>query len=210
VDKGLSGWIILEGYPILMRNQKAIHSFCLDKFKIHRDDEFVQVEEADQDAVLAFNEGTTEGPETENDGPPESEGNDTPAVAVKCPNLADLHLDMKGSKNSLWNLEVARLIVEAFKAKNVPLGSLPDEDLTEMVKSKLERLRGYWKLADARVKEDGTHETAEDILDRLNQGNAKARNANRRGRRRSRVSISCMAQSNMANSAPRGISDASK
>jgi hypothetical protein len=193
-----------------MKNQKAIHSFCLDTFKIHRDDEFVQVEEADQDAVLAFNEGTTEGPEIGDGGPPESEENGTPAVAVKCPNLEDLHLDMKGSKNSLWNLEAARLIVEAFKAKDVSLGSLSDEDLTEIVKSKLERLRGYWKLANARVKEDGTYETAEDILDRLNGGNAKARNANRRGGRRSRVSISCMAQSNMANSALRGTPDASK
>lgn len=170
----------------------------------------MQVEAADEDAVLAFNEGATEGSKTGDGVPTGSEENGAPAVTVKRPNLGDLHLDMKGSKNSLWNLEAARLIVEAFKAKGVPEGSLSDEELTEMVKSKLERLRGYWKLADSRVREDGTYESAEDILYRLNEGSAKARNSNRRAGRRNRVSISCMIWSNIANSALRDIPGALK
>jgi hypothetical protein len=167
-----------------------VHKFCLELFGISRDDEFVQVEQADPDIVGAFNTGAPlefaqdmEGVETET-----GDNSTTPALTVGRPDIDDLHLDMKGSMSSLWNREVVCMVMTALKDKYEELGTFETEALAKMVSGKFERLRGCWKIADARRKSDGTYEDNVDIVERMNSASEKARTASRRARRRSRVS----------------------
>ena len=104
------------------------------------------------------------------------------------PNPADLRIDMKGKINSIWNLQVIEILLEAFKKKD--LDDLPERSeayMVDLIEVKLERVRTCWRNAQPRLKETGEPETIADVEKRMVGGKDDRGRANRAYSRRRNI-----------------------
>ncbi|KAF8588257.1 hypothetical protein K439DRAFT_1335653, partial [Ramaria rubella] len=85
------------------------------------------------------------------------------------PNLDELHLDMKGSLISEWNVKVISLLVECLEAKCLEF-NLPERSQAykiDLIKEKIKRLRVVWKDFQPKTTDTGEQESPKALETRL-------------------------------------------
>jgi hypothetical protein len=138
-----------------------------ETFGINQDTDIIGKDSADLDAVATYNES----------GQDEDE-----------PNPLELRFDMMGSVDSLWNKRVLQILREKFRAlekeKNWNLPARSNLYIDEMIQKRMERIRGTWRTAQLRIKENGDLETDAEWESRIEEMQLaalkRARHLNRR------------------------------
>ncbi|KAF8592245.1 hypothetical protein K439DRAFT_1324844, partial [Ramaria rubella] len=85
------------------------------------------------------------------------------------PNLDELHLDMKGSLTSEWNVKVISLLVECLEAKHLEF-DLPERSQAykiDLIKEKIKCLRVVWKDFQPKTTDTGEQESPKALETRL-------------------------------------------
>ncbi|KAF8575842.1 hypothetical protein K439DRAFT_1368786, partial [Ramaria rubella] len=85
------------------------------------------------------------------------------------PNLDELHLDMKGSLNSEWNVKAISLLVEHLEAKCLEF-NLPEMSQAykiDLIKEKIKCLRVVWKDFQPKTTDMGEQESPKALETRL-------------------------------------------
>ncbi|KJA18369.1 hypothetical protein HYPSUDRAFT_57199 [Hypholoma sublateritium FD-334 SS-4] len=88
------------------------------------------------------------------------------------PNPNDLRVDMKGTISSDWNVAVIQILLALVvdEMKDEDLSWLPkcsDEFLRSRIRKRIENGRAFYQKTKAKIAEDGTAETEQEIEDRL-------------------------------------------
>ncbi|KAF8580840.1 hypothetical protein K439DRAFT_1355901, partial [Ramaria rubella] len=105
------------------------------------------------------------------------------------PNLDELHLDMKGSLTSEWNVKAISLLVEHLEAKHLEF-DLPERSQAykiDLIKEKIKRLRVVWKDLQPKTTDTGEQESPEALETRLLTKHVMASQEARQSTRRRNV-----------------------
>jgi hypothetical protein len=170
-----------EGLP---QNQKFIRELIKGAFGISVDAEAIQLSTADIGSVMAYNESGLE-----EDGP----------------NFDDLQIDMLGSIDAVWNKRVIVVILD--KVRELEGGEdwfLPyrsDDYIKDMIKDKVERIRGEWRAVQPLVMPNGDVETDEQWETRIIEQDQEALKSKRHLTRRRNVSATTEMQNKGTNMA---------
>ena len=157
------------------KSQELVRDTFKAKFEIENDDEIVKHIPACDEELEEFL------------------GDDT-----KGPNPDELHIDGRHKISSKWNKAVVQIMVDAVrdlkkkdgedKKKFESLSERSNDYIEELVVQRLERLRGIWRKAQPKVKENGEVEAASEIEERMATERDLVEKAARAGTRRRAVS----------------------
>lgn len=110
----------------------------------------------------------------------------------QCPDPNDLCIDMKGMISSKWNKAVIQILLALVTDKLGEEEWLPDCSdtfLRDKIQKAIEKGRALWHQTEAKVVEDGTVETTQQVEDRIIREKAAGDARARAYARRSNVSI---------------------
>ncbi len=111
---------------------------------------------------------------------------------IQPPNPDDLRIDMKGTISSKWNKAVIQILlalVNAELAKEAWLPECSDAFLRDKIQKVIEKGRTLWQQTLARVAEDGSVETMQQVEDRVTRERMVSDARARAHARRSNVSL---------------------
>jgi hypothetical protein len=104
------------------------------------------------------------------------------------PVVGDLRFDMNTGKTSRWNQHVFSLLLQGVKSVITEDDDPPsDTYLIGLIQNRFIRCRDVWRLAQAKPKEDGSAETADEVANRLNEQNSQMKTYRRQNTRRINV-----------------------
>lgn len=111
---------------------------------------------------------------------------------ILCPNLGDLRIDMKGMISSKWNKAIIQILLALVNnelAKEDWLPECSDAFLRDKIQKAIEKGRALWNQTQAKIEEDGTVETIQQVEDRVIREKAASDARARAHARRSNVSL---------------------
>jgi len=86
-------------------------------------------------------------------------------------NAEDLRIDMRGKISSAWNQEVTEILLAELKKKDFEgMPKRSEVYLADMIETKLERVRAFWRNTQPRIKETGELETIIEVEKRMVEG----------------------------------------
>ena len=134
---------------MLTARQELAHEVLRDKFGIAKFEQFSSHIPPDNRAITAYAANTGPGPSAE-----------------------DLHVDTKGKISSKWNQKVIDMLLELVleKRRGEAYAELPERSegyFRDIVTKQVERVRVYWKQAQAMVKVDGQRESPAEVEQRM-------------------------------------------
>jgi hypothetical protein len=139
-----------------------------DVFDIEQDEDFLNHKSASPEQVQAFVDDSSGGPDSD-----------------------DLHFDMIGPYNNVWNRRVIAALAEKFEEKrqaqpkHLRLPQRPVEYVEQLLVKRFERCRTHWLNQKPRVTDGGIKETQEQVEIRVNNAKRMERkNARHTTRRR--------------------------
>jgi hypothetical protein len=104
------------------------------------------------------------------------------------PVVKDLHFDMNAGKTSRWNQHAFSLLLEVLKSVIAEDDDQPsDTYLIGLIQNRFIRCRDVWRTAQAKPKEDGSVETADEVANRLIEQNSQMNAYRRQNTRRINV-----------------------
>lgn len=104
------------------------------------------------------------------------------------PVLEDLRFDMNAGKTSRWNQHVFSLLLQGVKSAIAEDDDPPsDAYLIGLIQNRFIRCRDVWRFAQAKSKQDGSAETADEVANRLNEQNSQMNTHRRQNTRRINV-----------------------
>lgn len=133
----------------MLDKQDIICAVIQGAFKLENNDDWYVHEPPSGDTICQFNDSGGAGPDPD-----------------------DLHVDMKGSISSKWNIAVIQillaLVIDELKDEDAKwLPKISDGFLRSRIRKRIENGRAFWHKTEPKVAEDGTVETAQEVEDRL-------------------------------------------